>query len=169
MEWNKDKIDEIVLFINTELEKGRPMVKIETEDFGVNERVIHKRLSRLGYKKIDNQYQLNDDITRNITPVKVIDEVSNITRNTEVLTDNIPSRIDMDKLDLLLANLDKILKLIPTETSNIINCRSGVNEVRSLRIDTGLYESIKQRAVRDNVNISDIVNRALEHYLNNYL
>ena len=76
----------------------------------------------------------------------------------------------MDKLNLLLANIDKILKLIPTDTtSNITHIKSGSNEVRSLRIDTGLYEAIKDRASRDKVNISAIVNKALEDYINNYL
>ena len=43
------------------------MVKIENEYFGENERVIHKRLVRLGYKKVNNQYQPNGEITSNIT------------------------------------------------------------------------------------------------------
>ena len=158
MEWNKDNIDEIVEFINRELESGRPMNNIELEEFGVNERVIHKRLLRIGYKKIDNHYRLEESITSNITKVK---NESNITCNSD---------LDMDKLNLLLANIDKILKLIPTDTtSNITHLKSGNNEVRSLRIDTGLYEAIKNRASRDNINISAIVNKALEDYLNNYL
>lgn len=165
MEWNKDNIDEIVEFINRELESGRPMNNIELEEFGVNERVIHKRLLRIGYKKIDNQYKLEESITSNITnKSKAITKVkneSNITCNSD---------LDMDKLNLLLANIDKILKLIPTDTtSNITHLKSGNNEVRSLRIDTGLYEAIKNRASRDNINISAIVNKALEDYLNNYL
>lgn len=165
MEWNKDNIDEIVEFINRELESGRPMNNIELEEFGVNERVIHKRLLRIGYKKIDNQYRLEESITSNITnKYKAITKVkneSNITCNSD---------LDMEKLNLLLANIDKILKLIPTDTtSNITHLKSGSNEVRSLRIDTGLYDAIKNRASRDNINISAIVNKALEDYLNNYL
>ena len=140
MEWDKNNIGEIVGFINRELETGRPMNNIELEEFGVNERVIHKRLLRIGYKKIDNQYRLEDSIT------------SNITNKTKII------------------NIDKILKLIPIDTtSNITHIKSGSNEVRSLRIDTGLYEAIKNRASRDKVNISAIVNKALEDYLNNYL
>lgn len=132
MEWNKDNIDEIVEFINRELKTGRPMNNIELEEFGVNERVIHKRLLRIGYKKIDNQYRLQDGIISNITEKpKVINKVKN--------------------------------------ESNITHLKSGNNEVRSLRIDTGLYEAIKNRASRDNINISAIVNKALEDYLNNYL
>lgn len=165
MEWDKNNIGEIVEFINSELETGRPMNNIELEEFGANERVIHKRLLRLGYKKIDNQYRLEDSITSNITDKpKVITTVkneSNITCNSD---------LDIDKLNLLLANIDKILKLIPTDTtSNITHIKSGSNEVRSLRLDTGLYEAIKDRASRDKINISAVVNKALEDYLNNYL
>ena len=165
MDWDKNNIDEIVGFINRELGTGRPMNNIELEEFGVNERVIHKRLLRIGYKKIDNQYRLEESITSNITnKSKAITKVkneSNITCNSD---------LDMEKLNLLLANIDKILKLIPTDTtSNITHLKSGSNEVRSLRIDTGLYEAIKNRASRDNINISAIVNKALEDYLNNYL
>ena len=165
MDWDKNNIDEIVGFINRELGTGRPMNNIELEEFGVNERVIHKRLLRIGYKKIDNQYKLEESITSNITnKSKAITKVkneSNITCNSD---------LDMEKLNLLLSNIDKILKLIPTDTtSNITHLKSGSNEVRSLRIDTGLYEAIKDRASRDKVNISAIVNKALEDYINNYL
>ena len=161
MDWDKNNIDEIVGFINRELGTGRPMNNIELEEFGVNERVIHKRLLRIGYKKIDNQYYMEDSITSNTKKINKVNKQSNIICNSD---------LDMDKLNLLLANIDKILKLIPTDTtSNITHLKSGSNEVRSLRIDTGLYEAIKNRASRDNINISAIVNKALEDYLNNYL
>lgn len=52
MEWNKNNLIKIVEFINNELKSGKPMIKIERETFGENERVIHKRLIKLGYKKI---------------------------------------------------------------------------------------------------------------------
>ncbi len=62
MGWKKERIEEIKDYINLELAKGRPMVSIEKEDFEANERVIHKRLVRAGYKKIDNQYILSNDV-----------------------------------------------------------------------------------------------------------
>lgn len=72
MEWKKENIVEIVEFINNKLKLGNPMVKIENEYFGENARVIHKRLIRLGYKKINNQYLLKENITSNITNDKEI-------------------------------------------------------------------------------------------------
>lgn len=180
MEWNKESINEIVFFINKELALGRTMISIEREEFGENERVIHKRLIRLGYKKNKNQYEKSEHITSNITPKM---DTINSHRTREDITGNItPIEIikppetqisgikDIDKLNLLLENVDKLLKLIPTDiTSNITGNRSGKNDVRSLRIDTGLYEAVKIRALRDNINIADLVNKALEDYLNNYL
>lgn len=155
MVWNKDNIENIVRFINSELRTGRAMNRIEIEEFAANERVIHKRLLRLGYKKIDNQYQ-------RIT-------VLNNSENT--LDDNSIKNayFDVVKLNLLLDNIDKLLKLIPNDITSNITIKSGNNEVRSLRIDTGIYEAIKQRSSRDRINISAIVNMALEDYLNKYL
>ena len=166
MEWNKDNIEFIINFINKELSAGRPMIRIELDDFGVNERVIHKRLVRLGYKKIDNQYVYTDDITCNITPSKP-STTSNIT--DDISTHGFNGDIDMDKLQLLLNNIDVLLKLIPSNDNILDNLKSGVNEVRSLRIDTGLYLLIKERAAKNNQSISDIVNKALQDYLNRYI
>lgn len=190
MEWKKENIVEIVEFINNELKLGKPMVKIENEYFGENQRVIHKRLVRLGYKKINNQYKYKEEITSNITVDKKIKNECKIKNNIEVIEKeedtvvknnnvgifnntnlkSIYTDIDIDKLNLLLSNLDNILKLIPTDiTSNITELKSGINNVCSFRIDTGLYKVVKERAARDNINIADIINKALEDYLNNYL
>ena len=52
MVYDEMGIDEIVAYINGELLKGRPMKEIERVDFGVNERVITKRLARKNIKKV---------------------------------------------------------------------------------------------------------------------
>lgn len=56
MEWNLKNIDSIVEFINKKLSNGLTMKEIENDFFYVNERVIHKRLARLGYKRVNNIY-----------------------------------------------------------------------------------------------------------------
>ena len=180
MEWDINNIEYIVRYINQELSKGKTMVSIEQEVFKVNERVIHKRLTRLGYKKIDNQYRLNEDTTSNITPFekhyKATEEVEEVNNKIIPIEENkkdigtILGVNDIDKLNLLLENIDGLLKLIPKSniTSNT-SFKSGVNDVKSFRVDTGLYKAIKERATRDNINIADIINRALEEYLKNYL
>lgn len=180
MEWNINKIDNIVDYINQELLNGRTMVSIEQEEFRVNERVIHKRLIRLGYKKIDNQYRLQEGVTSKITVhkkhYKAIEEVTKVSDDIIPIEEykepieGIHGIEDIDKLNLLLENIDSLLKLIPTKvTSNITGLRSGVNDVKSFRVDTGLYKVIKERAAKNDVSISDIINKSLEDYLNNYL
>ena len=168
MEWNKNNLIKIVEFINKELNNGKTMVKIEKESFGVNERVIHKRLIRLGYKKIDNQYVLQNNITSNI--------ISNITKkeaNTQREdSKNFKDEVNNERLLLLLDNLDEILSLINKKnsnniTSNITGVRSNINDVRSFRIDTGIYEEIKKLSYKSNETIGEIINIALEQYLKN--
>ena len=178
MLWDINNIKNIISYINQELSNNRTMVSIEKEVFGVNERVIHKRLIRLGYKKIDNQYRLKDEVTSKIThykkyykadkEVKPTIEISPIEYNKDSIK-VIEGVENIDKLNLLLQNIDSILKLIQNNITSDISLRSGVNDVKSFRIDSGLYKAIKERASRDNINIADILNKALEDYLNNYL
>lgn len=161
MEWNKNNLIKIVEFINNELKSGKPMIKIEKETFGENERVIHKRLIRLGYKKIDNQYVLKDNITSNITKKRA---------NKEIKDNNVITEIKNEKLSLLLDNLDELLLLINRSNSNnvtsdISNLRSNINDVRSFRIDTGIYKMVKKLASESNESIGEIINMALEQYL----
>ena len=155
MEWNKNNLIKIVEFINDELKSGKPMIKIERETFGENERVIHKRLIRLGYKKIDNQYVLKDNITSNITKKGLSKEIKD---NKSVSTE-----VNNERLSLLLDNLDEILSLINKKnsnniTSNITGLRSNINDVRSFRIDTGIYEEIKKLSSKSNETIGEIIN-----------
>ena len=52
-------------------------------------------------------------------------------------------------------------------TSNITGVRSNINDVRSFRIDTGIYEEIKKLSYKSNETIGEIINIALEQYLKN--
>ena len=48
--WEDNSIENLVDYINEQL-NSRKMDLIEKDDFGVNKRVIEKRLARKGYKK----------------------------------------------------------------------------------------------------------------------
>jgi len=162
MEWNKNNLINIIEFINNELKSGKPMIKIEREAFGENERVIHKRLIRLGCKKIDNQYVLKNDITSNITKKRLNKETKD--------NKNVRTEVKNEKLSLLLDNLDELLLLINKSnttniTSDITDLRSNINDVRSFRIDTGIYKMVKKLASESDKNIGEIINMALEQYL----
>lgn len=90
--WNGDinNINEVVEYLNNELSKGRTQKEIEINDFKVNERVIAKRLTSRGYKKIDNQYIKYDNSNTLVINQKEI----------------------QNKLIGLAQNYDKILKVI---------------------------------------------------------
>ena len=83
----------------------------------------------------------------------------------------IEANIDIEKLRLLVENIDNLLRLIPNTTSSItsISINTEKTKVTSLRINEDIYNLIKERAVRDKCSISDIVNKSLMDYLNNYL
>lgn len=120
--WNNDinNIEEVVIYLNSELSKGRTQKDIEINDFKVNERVIAKRLISRGYKKIDNQY-----IKTNESSIKAINttisECDN--SNTKVIS-NVHKEYDksdtlvinkkeiQSKIIGLAQNYDKILKII---------------------------------------------------------
>lgn len=120
--WNGDinNIGEVVAYLNNELSKGRTQKEIEINDFKVNERVIAKRLTSRGYKKIDNQYIKYDD-----SNTRVIKANKNKYDNscTKVIEDNreeydksntivIEKKEIQNKLIGLAQNYDKILKII---------------------------------------------------------
>lgn len=80
MEWDDNNICRMVAYVNQELAKGRTMVDIERE-FGVNERVIHKRLVRKGYKKIDNKYTKDMDFKNMTKPLLSEEKLKEIAKN----------------------------------------------------------------------------------------
>lgn len=160
---------ELLKLVNSELEKNKSLTSIAKE-LGVNESTIRKKLNKLGYKRIGNQFVLNSENTSKIT--KKIEEISKITSKDESISEptiNLNSNLDIDKLNLLLSNLDNLLKLVPSNMTSNSKYRSGINDVKSFRIDTGLYAEVKNRSAKNNMNIAEILNRALEDYLKNYL
>ncbi|MGL4914309.1 MAG: hypothetical protein ACRC3Y_17960 [Romboutsia sp.] len=180
MEWNENNIVDMIEYINIELDKNRTMKDIEMNDFAVNDRVIAKRLSRKGYKKVNGRYEVTGKITP-FNPSKQAIQEPTARNNTDTITspqmdiiEPLKCIADIDKLNLLITNIDKILALVDDSkiTRNLEPVgvfRSGKNDVTSIRIDTGIYTEVKSRAKITDSNISDIVNRALEEYLNNYI
>lgn len=178
MEWDNNNIERMVAYINMQLDKGRAMIDIEKE-FGVNERVIHKRLVRKGYKKINRKYTKDIDF-KNIPPLPIelrendLVEKKERHRNKNSNTDNnIKSNIstlDNDEIIAireLLENKDNLLKLLASYSDNITksNIRSKKNETKSFRVDTGLYETFKKKANKNNDKITDLINRFMEEYI----
>ena len=53
--------NQFINYINSELLNGRQMKDIEINDFKVNDRVTVKRLVRRGYKRVENEVNINDE------------------------------------------------------------------------------------------------------------
>ena len=170
MDINSLSIEQLVEYVNNELE-NRTLKDIEVEDFMVNPRVISKRLARKDYKRIGNKY-IKGDNTSNTTSIKTVLEYKNIVPEQVDNTSSITTLGDAEtqKLKLLLDNLDNLLKLVGQKSNtSSITIKSTETKVTSLRINAELYNIIKDRALKNKISISDIVNRALEDYLRNYL
>ena len=99
MVYDEMGLEEVVEYINGELLKGRPMKEIEIVDFGVNERVLTKRLARKNIKKVNGQFVLQDGSKMpEVKRKQVIEPVSENKRFNE--------------LEKRVLDLEKILKEI---------------------------------------------------------
>lgn len=189
MEWNIDDIEVIVASINTELSNGRTMTGIEKEDFNVNARVIHKRLLRLGYKKINNQYTKEYNETIINSPVeskKIVQEQCNkeikeppqnhIKVNEPIEKLKVPIDVDINKLKELTELLEPIKELLRNDKVSI---KSNKN-----KLDIPVITEVKQRTVKvdkdilkqwdkfvkknSNYKAQDLISQALKEFMNNY-
>ena len=144
-----------------------------------------------GNSSLGRELGINESTIRKFKKNKCIKEgdlfvLKNITDNNTVVIEEIPSEqvpikitahnkleekamvnIDKDKLNLLLNNIDELIKLIPKHNNCIF--RSGENKPVTLRIDSGLYDELKQRAALKNKTISELLNLALEKYFSNII
>lgn len=174
---NNMDIKQFVIFINKELKKDKTIsINKLADKLGIKKSTLKSKMSRHGYEyKHDlRQYQLVNntgsikskkvkakEVQEQQTEVAKIDNTSSITSFQSV---------DIDKLNLLLNNLDSLLQLVAKkDNTDSITLTSKETKVTSLRINAELYDMIKERATKENTSISDIVNRALLDYLNNYI
>lgn len=125
--WNGDinNIEEVIIYLNSELTKGRTQKDIEINDFKVNERVIAKRLTSRGYKRIDNQYiKYDKENTKviNTNKNKHEDNQSIVIKDDKKDNDNNTLVINQteiqNKLIGLAQNYDKILEIIQAYAKN---------------------------------------------------
>lgn len=169
----KMEVQDLLEYVNYELENGSNLTKI-AKGLGKNESTIRKKLNKARYKRVGNKFVLNLDTTSSTTREeenKLGHMPHNKIYSAETDISKIESDIDMEKLKLLVDNIDNLLRLIPNTTSSITSTliNTGKTKVTSLRINEDIYNLIKERALRDKCSISDIVNKSLMDYLNNYL
>ncbi|WP_195245647.1 hypothetical protein [Clostridium celatum] len=107
MVYEKMSLEEVIAYINSELLKGRSMKEIEQEDFGVNERVITKRLARKNIKKIDGQFVLQDGSKMTVVKKKQVIEPVSEDKNNKLVENKRLTEIEKKVFDL-----EKIIKEI---------------------------------------------------------
>lgn len=162
----KMNINEIVILINRALEEDRELsVNKWCDKVGVNKSTLKSKLNRGKYiynSKL--RAYVKKDITSNITGRD--GTIKNNEKNTSM--DSIKD-IDLEKLNILLNNLEDILGLIPKKniTSNI-TIENKETTVKTLRVNTELYNKIRDKAAKENITIGSILNNALLDYLNKY-
>ena len=175
MEWKKERIEEIKDYINLELAKGRPMVSIEKEDFEANERVIHKRLSRAGYKKVDNQYILSNDVIQvsNNSITKDKDKynksiTSVIQREEEEITKDF-KETDIQALKELISLVEPLKNVIQVYNKSITTEKYIDVEPIEIKIDrTKLSGNIKATGFRIDETILDYWREFIKNYNGEY-
>lgn len=191
--WNNDinNIEEVVIYLNSELSKGRTQKDIEINDFKVNERVIAKRLISRGYKKIDNQY-----IKTNESSIKEIN--NNISKcdnsNTKVIS-NIHKEYDksdtiviykkeiQSKIIGLAQNYDKILEIIRAYDKNddaqydkgsrdiviSLPIETKTDFRATIRVNNIVWEQFSEFAnAHKEFTKRDLISMALSEYMNNH-
>ncbi|MBI6040256.1 hypothetical protein [Clostridium perfringens] len=167
MELLKLDIEELVNIINRELEEDKELsVNKWCDKVGVNKSTLKSKLSRGKYiynSKLRSYSK--KDITSNITSVESVIKQDKEEVNNSILI----NKVDMNKLNILLNNLDDILNLVSNKdiTSNI-TIKSKETTVKTLRINIELYNKVRNKALKENKTIGSILNKALLDYLNKY-
>ena len=192
MEWKKERIEEIKDYINLELAKGRPMVSIEKEDFEANERVIHKRLVRAGYKKIDNQYILSNDViqvsnnsitkdkdkyNKSITTViqKQEEAISKDFKETDIqalkeLISLVEPLKDVIQVYNKSITTEKYIDVEPIEVNIDRSKLSGNIKATGFRIDESILKQWKEfiKDYNGEYKVQDLVGQALLEFIEKY-
>ena len=174
MNINSMSINELVDYINLELSKDRSLKDIEINDFKVNERVIAKRLSRKGYKRINNQflYESNTNVLDN----KVILKTPNIIKSKEIPDYN---NLDLSKLKELIDLLEPIKEII-----HEYNNRRNVIDIEKNELRPKAITEVKQKLFKIDIDVlskweefvsnhkefkvQQLISLALEEFINKY-
>ena len=163
MELLKLDIEELVNRINRALEEDKELsVNKWCDKVGIKQSTLKSKLSRGKY--IYNS-KLRSYRKKAITSIELEIKQEKEEVNNSIAID----KVDIDKLNLLLNNLDDILKLVSNKDI-ISNITIGNKEttVKTLRVNTELYNKVRNKAAKENKTIGSILNKALLDYLNKY-
>lgn len=178
MDWNINNIDNIVEFINLELNKGRSLAEIERNEFGVNPSVISKRLVRLKYKRINNKF-IKQDVRQDVRQVKdeiILGEVTEVLEEEKMtMADCVSVMENQQKLIKLLDNYDIIMELVEAKRNEVgINIElpnePGKKETRAtIRINKIIWDKFNQFADKNKqFTKKELVSQALNEFMQKY-
>ena len=171
------KIEDVVKYINKELSIGRAMKDIELNDFKVNPRVIHKRLDRRGYKKINNNYVKVED--------KDVLKENKIIKNNSIKSNQIED-IQKYNNDININELKELIQLIEPikEVIKEYNRSKSIVEVETVELRPKAITEVKQKLFKIDINVLEkweqfvlehkeykvqqLISLALEEFINKY-
>lgn len=172
-------LEEVINYINTELLKGRSMRSIEENDFGVNDRVIVKRLARKNVKKVDGQFVLQSGAK---LPVKAERQVIERTHNkiSENKIINLRENKDFQELSKKVNILEQALKEIAyvQSSSKVVTTDLGLkiysSNEKPVPKTIRLYEEIWNKIDRvkeqfPHINYQTLLNSLIDEITEKYL
>lgn len=183
MDINTLSIEQLVEYVNQELSNGRTMKDIETNDFNVNDRVIVKRLTRRGYKRIGNEFKqsiTNVIHTDKESAEKVIKESSKAIAPTENKSIQKHNRnISDEKLMELVDLIEPIKEMLENYNRN-----KNIVEVNTVELRPKAVTEVKQKLFKIDINVLEqweefvlnhkefkvqqLISLALEEFINKY-
>lgn len=180
MKWDISNIDNIVNFINLELDKGRTLADIERNDFEVNPSVISKRLGRLNYKRIDNKFiklDVRQPVRHDVISIEKVDILEN---NNKMMTPSsiVINKENQEKLINIINRYDDIMDLLDNKQVNNFNNgiiielpnEEGKKDTRAtIRINKVIWERFN-KFYDDNKAFSkkELLSQALKEFIEKY-
>ena len=175
MVYEKMSLEEVVAYLNSELLKGRSMKEIEQEDFGVNERVITKRLARKNIKKVDGQFVLQSGSKMTEVKKKQVIELVSEGENNKLVENK-----RLTEIEKRVFELEKIIKEIVCTQSgskvvtNDLGLKIYSSEDKPIAKTIRLYKEIwdKIDMVKDqfpHLSYQSILNSLLDEITEKYL
>lgn len=172
-------IEQVVNYINSELLKGRTMKEIEQNDFGVNDRVIAKRLARKNIKKVDGQfvlqdgYKLPEKVKKSVMAMNNKElkskELMNLRDNKEFL--QLTNRVDIIERYLKeISCVQSGYKVVTNELDFKIYSNDEKPVAKTIRLYQDIWDKIDQvKLLYPHINYQTLLNSLLDEITDKYL
>lgn len=177
--WENFSIEENVKFINTKLLEGLTMKCIEENIYSVADRVIVKRLNRMGYKRStdkDRLFILADKNKATTKPNKAIIKKNNNVIQQTHNTNTILSVEEVQELKELIKYKNELINLINKDYKEPENRNININviqttetKLRQFRIDKEVLDQwTKFCNEHREIKVQNLISTALMEFINKY-